>query len=114
MNKRGQGLSINAIFLIILGVIILVVLAIGFFAGWNTFGDLFGGGSNVDTLAKSCNIACSTSAKFDFCTQMRELKIDEVTDTSLTGVENGGTYTCKDLFDKAPTLGIANCPGLCS
>ena len=34
MNKRGQGLSTNAIILIVLGVVVLVVLIGGFTIGW--------------------------------------------------------------------------------
>lgn len=109
MNKRGQGLSINAIILIILAVVVLVVLILGFTTGWGFFKNIFGGSNNVDTLANSCSIACSTNAQFDFCEQKRELKIDKETDESLTEVQSGMSYSCKELYDKAPSLGIDNC-----
>ena len=35
MNKKGQEMSVTAIILIILGLIVLVVLILGFTVGWS-------------------------------------------------------------------------------
>ena len=75
-NKRGQGLSTNAIILIILGVVILVVLIVGFTVGWNKLLP-FISTNNIDTIKTSCGIACSTSSAFDYCSVEREVKDGE-------------------------------------
>ena len=75
MNKRGQGLSTNAIILIILGVFILVILIVGFTMGWDTIAPWLSK-ENVDEVATSCALACNSLSEYDFCTQKRTL-IDE-------------------------------------
>ena len=103
-NKRGQGLSINTIILIALGVIVLVILAVGFFLGWGKILPWLSG-KNVDDTITTCNAACSTQSKYDFCIATRIVKGDtEVKDK-----------TCKDLALDATTKawGFKECPGLC-
>ncbi|MFH1607567.1 MAG: hypothetical protein ABIA78_00355 [archaeon] len=73
MKKRGQGLSTNAIVLIILAVVVLVVLAIGFTMGWNKLAPWIGGGSNVDTIVQQCSVACATNSVNDYCNVKRDL-----------------------------------------
>ena len=75
LNKRGQGLSTNAIILIILGVIILVVLALGFMIGWDKLFP-FIPSDNVETIKSSCASACATGNTYAFCVQERTLKAD--------------------------------------
>ena len=72
-NRRGQGLSTNAIILIILGVIILVILIAGFTLGWKKLIP-FISTNNVDTIKTSCSIACSTESAFDYCSVERDVK----------------------------------------
>ncbi len=72
-DKRGQGLSTNAIILIILGVVVLVVLIVGFTVGWARLLP-FVSTNNIDTIKTSCGIACSTSSAFDYCSVEREVK----------------------------------------
>ena len=74
-NKKGQGLSTNAIILIILGVVILVVLILGFTLGWDKIAPWFGGGSNVDKLVQQCTAACATQDIFYYCTTQLEVKV---------------------------------------
>ncbi len=97
-NKRGQGLSTNAIILIILGVVILVILIIGFSVGWSTLVP-FLRSDNVDTVVKSCDTSCSTQSKFSYCSEPKDLssKILKV------------TATCNVLEKVYPELGIAPC-----
>jgi hypothetical protein len=73
MNKRGQGLSTNAIILIILGVIILVILILGFSLGWDKIAPWVKKETNVDDVGNACNIACSTNSVYDFCTKTVKL-----------------------------------------
>ena len=74
-NKRGQGLSTNAIILIILGIFILVILIVGFTMGWDTIAPWLSK-ENVDDVVTSCALACNTLSEYDFCSQKRVL-IDE-------------------------------------
>lgn len=76
-SKKGQGLSTSAIILIVLGVIILVILAFGFIAGWDKFKSIFGGSdNNIDSISLSCQTACTTRSSYDFCTSVRDVKVD--------------------------------------
>jgi hypothetical protein len=75
-NKRGQGLSTNAIIMIILGVVILVILIIGFYAGWGTLAPWLSS-ENVDTILGSCKTACSTQSVFSYCAKPNELNTGE-------------------------------------
>ncbi|HEB46901.1 MAG TPA: hypothetical protein ENI22_00335 [Candidatus Pacearchaeota archaeon] len=101
-NKRGQGLSTNAIILIILGVVVLIILILGFTMGWEKINP-FISTSNVETIKTSCGVACATNNIFDFCSQERTLKTEGV---ELTG-------TCSVLNDTAyPQYGIDTCSSI--
>ncbi len=109
-NRRGQGLSTNAIILIILGVIILVILIIGFLMGWQQLRDRIFPSNNVKDVVQNCNIACSTENVYEFCTLKRELKAGD-----LPGDVKSIEETCKffaETVDYTP-YGIKTCPGLC-
>ena len=81
VNKRGQGLSVNAIILIILGVIVLAVLIIGFTMGWGTF-TAWLGGDNLSKINTECRTACTTNSQADFCSKLRTVRIDQpISDT---------------------------------
>jgi len=71
-GKRGQGLSTNAIILIILGVVVLVVLIIGFTMGWSKIAPWMSS-DNVDTIVQQCGAACSTNSVSGYCSKKREL-----------------------------------------
>jgi hypothetical protein len=99
-NKRGQGLPVNAIILIILGVVLLVMLIIGFTLGWDKLAPWIGG-DNVEDVVSSCGVACSTGGKYAYCTQERKLTDPE-----------GNEYnkvTCQYLAEKKDKYGIAPC-----
>lgn len=75
LDKRGQGLSTNAIILIILGVVVLVILVVGFTLGWDKIAP-FLQTNNVETIKSSCTSACATGSTYGFCSQERTLKAD--------------------------------------
>ena len=108
MNKKAQGLSTNAIILIVLGVIVLVILAIGFLAGWDKIAPWIKPSNNVQTIVDACSMACSTNSVYDYCSVKRELKID----TEITGLVNKEKYTCKELSNHK-SLGVQNCSQIC-
>ena len=76
-SKRGQGLSVNMIILIVLGVAVLAVLIVGFTVGWSKLNP-FLSANNVNTIVTSCKVACETRSLYDFCTAPRELKADDL------------------------------------
>ena len=104
MNKRGQGLSVNAIIMIVLGVVVLAVLILGFTMGWNNIVPWIGGGNNVKTIVTACDVACGTQSVYDYCTFERELKDAEGKEVEAT---------CEILAKSNPEYGIKACEGLC-
>ena len=103
MLKKGQGLSVNAIILIVLGVIILVVLVIGFTVGWSVIFPWLPT-NNVKTIVQNCNAACVTNSKFDFCSSMRDLKDGKTEITT-----SCATFSVISEYDK---YGIDECPSI--
>src|SRR3989344_4152231 len=99
MNRKGQGLSVNAIILIILGLVVLVMLILGFVFGWSKILP-FVSTNNVDYLKTACSTACAVSEDFNFCNTKRELKSD---DGTLKDV------TCNYLVQKEPKYNIESC-----
>jgi hypothetical protein len=111
LSKRGQGLSTNAIVLMVLGVIILVVLVVGFTVGFEKIAPWLSS-NNVDTIVTSCSVACSTNNIYEFCSLERTLKAD---DLPSGGKEVMGT--CNDLANEEVNseyakYGIQECPAL--
>ena len=103
-SKKAQNLSITTIILIILGVVVLVVLIIGFTKGWGSVKGFFGGGtSQTQQVSTLCNIACTTEDVESWCTTDRgEGK------TCRTLAEDGKFVECIALKTKCPTK---NCAG---
>lgn len=109
-NKRGQGLSTNAIVLIVLGVIVLVVLILGFTIGWNKIFP-FISSNNVENVRTGCATACTTGSTYDYCALSREVNDgvrDKFTDTC---------YNLANLDDEGETYfgrnyGISECPAI--
>lgn len=113
--KKAQGLSINAIILIVLGILVLVLLIVGFTMGWNRIFPFISPAANVQEVSDQCALKCSMNAKFDFCSLPREINMDRTT-AEAVGLDRTITATCADLAQN-PTyksvLGIKDCPGLC-
>lgn len=111
-GKRGQGLSTSAIVLIVLGVIVLVILVLGFTIGWNKLVP-FVKTNNVDNIKTSCGLACSTGNQYDFCVTNRTVN---------DGAHAQFVATCdklsnaEDAFYKANSFvasyGIDVCPSI--
>ena len=76
-NTKGQGLSTNAIILIILGIVVLVILILGFTIGWSKILPFFPS-NNVENIKTTCGTACSTASTYDFCTLPRTLKASDL------------------------------------
>jgi hypothetical protein len=76
-NKKGQEMSTTTIILIILGVIVLVVLVLGFRIGWDKVLP-FLPSNNVQNVVTACSTACATGSQYDYCTAVRTLKADDL------------------------------------
>jgi len=100
MDKRGQGLSVNAIILIVLGVFVLALLIFGFTVGFGGITDLIKT-DNVNTIVNACILACDTQSQYDFCTSPRDLK-------DADGVEVKDV-TCNYLAEEQGKYGIDSC-----
>jgi len=79
-SKRGQELSIGTLILIIIGVIVLVLLVLGFSMGW---GDLFSKvgifqGSDMSSMITACGVAVSSQSLESYC-ECKMVKLDDKT-----------------------------------
>lgn len=101
-NKRGQGMSTNTIILLILGIVVLVVLILGFTMGWDKIAPWISS-NNVDTIVTSCEAACAINGAYDFCMAGRDLKAE---DGKLKEV------TCNYLAEKQLLYGINKCSSI--
>ena len=82
MNKKGQEMSVTTLILIVLGVVLLVMLILGFSMGWqNLWGkiNIFGGGSTVESVLESCKLATETESVFTYCNEFKKVTIDKKT-----------------------------------
>lgn len=100
-NKRGQGLSTNAIILIILGVVVLALLIVGFTIGWGNIAPWLSQ-NNVNTIVSQCGTACTMNSKYDFCTKVRKLKADKL--------EVETTCAAFSAISEYNQYGIEECP----
>lgn len=101
MNKKGQGMSTSTIVLLILGMVVLVVLIIGFSSGWNSFNKIMNP-TNVDSVVDDCSSACSLSQVFSYCSESRTYRINE---------EKLNIKTSCAVLSNAPSFGgyISDC-----
>ncbi len=126
-GKKGTEMTIGTIIIIVLALIVLVVLVLGFTGGWsNLWGRITGffGGSNVDSIAQACQVACSTNSKYDWCTRERNLRGEnlEINPPFITQVKadkdgkatevkgSCSAFVTKDFYKN---MGFTDCPGLC-
>lgn len=76
-NRKGQELSIGTLVLIVLGVIVLVLLVLGFSIGWKNLFSKVGiaSGSDVSALVSSCRLAAASDSKTSYC-EFKKATID--------------------------------------
>ena len=104
-SKSGQGLSINAIILILLGVVVLILLIVGFTTGGKDFFNLFGKQNNVDDVTRDCISTCLSQGKYDYCTFKRTL-IVEKKEVAKTSCYNLSTQESLKIY------GVQGCPSI--
>jgi len=93
MNKRGQGLQISTIILIVLGLAVLVLLIVGFMTGWQKVLPWVSS-NNVDTIVNQCQAACATQDIYGFCTLSRTLKASDLSNDADGKAQKEVTGTC--------------------
>ena len=106
-SKKGVEFAIGTIVVIVLALIVLVLLALGFTSGWgnlwNRVTDIFSS-ANVDSIRQGCSVACSTGAKYDYCSLARDVIFKDPTTGKLVSI-----YTMKGKSDSDPTSGPKTC-----
>ena len=77
MNKKAQELSIGTLVLIVLGIIVLVLLVLGFSMGWENLFSKIGifQGSDLSSMVAACKVAVSSQSQTSFC-EFKKVKID--------------------------------------
>lgn len=79
-NKRGAGEDIWIIIAIVIGVLALVLIAVGFTTGWSNLWSKFnlfsGGKGSLSGAAEACTITCGKgdAGKTAWCSDVGELK----------------------------------------
>lgn len=68
-NKKGQELSIGTLVLIVLGVIVLVLLVLGFSIGWENLFSKIGivQGSDLSSMVAACKVAVASQSQGSYC-----------------------------------------------
>jgi len=80
MKKRAQNLSLTTIILIVLGIAVLVFLIWGFSVGWSNLWQRisdYTGGSNVDSFASGCALACSGEQTAKYCSDVKTITLGD-------------------------------------
>ena len=99
-NKKAQEMSTTTIILIILGVIVLVVLVLGFRIGWDKVLP-FLPSNNVQNVVTACGTACATGSEYDYCTAPRTLKADGLAESYRKGTcskfATNGSYAAYNI-----------------
>jgi len=83
VSKKAQDLSIGTLILIVLGIVVLVLLILGFTMGWDNLWDrinIFGGGASIGDVTTSCIGAIANSNSFAYCDQFHKIKVDGKTE----------------------------------
>ena len=78
-DKRAQEMSITTLILLVLGVVVLIVIILGFTQGWGFFTDMFGK-ANIDSTVVVQKCGATASFGGSVCTD----KIEVATDTYMT------------------------------
>lgn len=121
MNKRGQDLSIGTLILIVLGIVVLVLLILGFSLGWSNLWekiDIFGGTSSVGDIVIACKLAHTSQDSYTLCEKTWKVDVEGEKQTvycrhdlvkgSLDNVPTCAKKTCAEL---SGTLGDEECVG---
>ena len=79
MDKRGQELSVGTLILIVLGIVLLVLLILGFSLGWSNLWEkinIFGSSTSLESLAQKCTLAVTSSSLVSYCETFSLVTVD--------------------------------------
>ncbi len=111
-SKKAAEMTIGTIIVIILALVVLVVIIYGFTTGWGNLWQkitgLGGGKADIQTHVQACQLACTTSAKVDYCKE-RNVTFDDGTKKSMKcndiaidpkyGLDACTSINCKDVVN---------------
>ena len=77
-QKRGQELSIGTLVLIVLGIIVLVLLVLGFSMGWENLFSKIGifQGSDLSAMTTACKTAAASQSQASYC-EFKSARVDK-------------------------------------
>ena len=109
MNKRGQELSIGTLVLIVLGIIVLVLLILGFSIGWQNLFSKIGiaTSSDLSAMVATCKVHAAANDVSSYC-EAKSVKLADGTSPKISCADDkvagsagfGKTLDC----NKAPAL----------
>ncbi len=76
-NKKAQDLSIGTLILIVLGIVVLVLLILGFSIGWENLMERIGiiQGSTLSDVAVACRTHVTTQNTFGYCRDFKKVTV---------------------------------------
>jgi hypothetical protein len=93
-DKKGEGTPIWLLIATILGIIVLVVVALGFVGGWDNLLERFNifSSSSLTTVSQACGVQCSLGemGKIGYCNEIRS--INNLEDGQLENI-------CKEIVE---------------
>ena len=108
MNSKGQEISITFMILLVVGIIVAVIVILGFTTG---FDFIFGNigrlpGQSLQATIKSCEIAAQNDLKADYCLEYKEVEIsgvEQFVNCDFTAIKNNleETITCDSTDNNA-------------
>lgn len=114
MNKRGQELSVGTLILIVLGIVLLVLLILGFSLGWSNLWEkigIFSSSTSLESVAQKCTLAVTSSSLVSYCETFSQVTVDGnkmyinceygklSLDKKLTCAPGRDIEKCKDLLN---------------
>ncbi len=98
-DKKGQEFSITTLLILVLGIIVLVIVVVGFTYGWNFIFGKIGllPGQDLQAVAKSCEIAAEQDLKIDYCSQFKAVTLPGSSGKTYINCEYPGLELTKKL-----------------
>lgn len=107
-NKKGQDLSIGTLILIVLGIVVLVLLILGFTMGWENLWEkinIFGGTSSVGDIVTACRLAITSQDTYTYCEKSWTIEEDRDGDGDQEEIE----VNCRHELVRPSLTGSLDC-----
>ncbi|MBM3233062.1 hypothetical protein FJZ18_02760 [Candidatus Pacearchaeota archaeon] len=79
MNRRGQELSVGTLILIVLGIVLLVLLILGFSLGWSNLWEkinIFSSTTSLESIAQKCSLAVTSGSLLSYCESFTQITFE--------------------------------------